>query len=248
MTDRNQPGSQEHTLGDAIATAVKMASDVTRFVTDQLTETTATVSQTVGPLVYDVVEQSTETVGKIVTPIAENPLVKFATKLPVINWFMAAVGQVDEEKVQRDVVNLKSEHSLESAEQLANRVITDTAFQAARVGFLTNIAPPLALTLFAIDITAIAALQAEMIYRIAAIYGFPPHDPARRGEVLIIWGLSTGGSSVVKTGLSVVELLPFIGTAVGITSNAAILYSLGRFACLFYEEKQRLERSPDQRL
>jgi uncharacterized protein (DUF697 family) len=239
MTDQNQSNSMQ----EAIATAVKVASEVSKAVTEQVAQATTAFGQMVSPTVYNFVEQGTETVGNFVTPIAEHPFVRYATKLPVIHWLMAALGQVDVDKVQQEVAALKQQYPLETPEQLANRVITESAFQAARIGLLTNFIPPLALMLFAVDLTAIAALQAEMIYRIAAIYGFPPQDAARRGEVLIIWGLSTGGSSLVKTGLSVVELLPLVGTAIGITSNAAILYSLGRIACLFYEEKQRSEGS-----
>lgn len=237
MIEDNRTDSQNNPVGDSIATAVKVAAELSQALTHQIAQASTTIGQTVSPALYKFVEQGTETVGGVVTPIAENPLVKYATKLPVIHWLLAALGQVDEDKVQQDVAKLRQQYPLETPEQLANRVITDAAFQAARIGLLTNFVPPLALMLFAVDLTAIAALQAEMIYRIAAIYGFPPQDSARRGEVLIIWGMSTGGSSLVKTGLSFVELLPLVGTAIGITSNAAILYSLGRVACLFYEEK-----------
>jgi uncharacterized protein (DUF697 family) len=96
----------------------------------------------------------------------------------------------------------------------------------------------LALTLFGIELAAITALQGEMVYRIAAAYGFSLKDPARRGEGLAIFGLSVGGSGTLKVGLSFVELLPVIGTVVGASSNAALLYSLGYVACRFYEAKR----------
>ena len=195
--------------------------------------------QAVADRLYQLIEQSTETVGKIVTPIAENPLIKFATKVPGISWLMAALGQVDVEKVQREVDELRRTYPLESAEQLAQRVIVETAWRAAGIGLVTNFVPPLALMLFAVDLGAIAALQAGMIYRIAAIYGFPPHEQTRRGELLAIWGLSAGGSGVLKMGLGLVELLPGIGAAVGITSDAALLYGLGYLATRFYETKQQ---------
>jgi len=53
-----------------------------------------------------------------------------------------------------------------------------------------------------------------------------------------LWGLSMGGSSVLKAGLSIVEVIPFLGAAVGIASNAALLQSLGYVAIQFYEKKQ----------
>ena len=188
--------------------------------------------------IQNMVEQGTETIGNIVTPIAENPLVKYATKLPGISWLMAALGQVNAEEVAQDVVLLQHQHPLETPEQLAQRVIADSAFRAARIGLLTNIVPPFALMLLAVDIAAVTALQAKMVYRIAAIYGFSLNEPARRGEVVALWGLSMGGSSVLKAGLSVVEVIPLLGAAVGIASNAALLQSLGYVAIQFYEKKQ----------
>ncbi|MBM0742458.1 EcsC family protein [Phormidium sp. CLA17] len=191
----------------------------------------------VSPL-HDVIEQGTETIGNVITPIAENPLVKYATKLPGVSWLMAALGQVDVEQVEQDVVALQQQYPLENPEQLAQRIISESAFKAARIGLLTNIVPPFALMLLAVDIAAVTALQAQMVYRIAAVYGFSLNEPARRGEVLALWGLSMGGSSVIKTGLSIVEVIPFLGAAVGIASNAALLHSLGHVAVQFYEKKQ----------
>lgn len=59
---------------------------------------------------YRFIEQSTETMGAIATPIAENPVVKFATKLPGINWFMAALGQVDVNLVDKAVAELRQKY------------------------------------------------------------------------------------------------------------------------------------------
>ncbi|NJR66494.1 MAG: hypothetical protein HC772_16120 [Leptolyngbyaceae cyanobacterium CRU_2_3] len=210
----------------------------------QVTAAAIHTAQAIADKMYQVIEQGTETIGMVVMPIAENPLVKFATKVPGISWLMAALGQVNVDEVERQVAVLRQTYPLESDHQLAQRIITETTWKAAGIGLATNFIPPLALALFAVDLGAIAALQAEMIYRIAAIYGFPPHDSTRRGEVLAIWGLSTTGSGILKTGLSIVELLPGIGMAVGIGSDAALLYSLGFLASRFYETKQKSASFP----
>lgn len=181
----------------------------------------------------------TETIGTVVTPIATHPFVKFATKVPGVSWLMAALGQVNLDTVQEEVESLQRNYPLDSVEALAQRVIADSARKAAGIGLAMNFVPPLALMLLAVDLGAIAALQAEMIYRIAAIYNFSLTEPARRGEVLTIWGLSTGSSGVMKAGLSVIELLPVVGAVVGSAGNASMLYGLGQVACRFYEAKER---------
>jgi uncharacterized protein (DUF697 family) len=245
MAVQGRERSYTEQMSEAIATATqvaasaaKLASEAVQVATDNMTNTSAAVGKTVGPAAQQFVEQGTETVGKIVTPIAENPLVKFASKVPGLNWLLTALGQVDVEKAQNEVDKLRQEYPLETPDQLAHRIIVDTALKAGGVGLLTNFVPPLALTLFAVDLAAVTALQAEMIYRIAAVYGFPLKDPTRRGEVLAIFGLSVGSSGVLKVGLSFVELLPIIGAVAGASNNAALIYSLGYVANRFYEAKK----------
>lgn len=227
---RDQQDAYADSISAVIATAVQTAT---------------AAGEMIGSSLYNLVEQSTETVGQIVTPIAENQLVKQATKVPGLSWLMAAIGQVNIEKVEQEVAALKQQYPLDTSEQLANRIISDVAVKAAGIGFVTNLVPPLALSLFAVDLTAVAALQAEMIYRIAAVYGFSLTDPTRRGEVVAIWGLSTGGAGFLKTGLSFVEVIPVVGTIVGPTSNAALLYSLGHMARYFYDTKKKSSDSEE---
>lgn len=227
------------TQHDGFNGLIGMAKQTSQAIADTWQTATTAVGETFGTALYQWVEQGTETVGKVVTPIATSPFIKFATKVPGASWLLAALGQVDVDAVQREVESLRHRYPLDSDEALAQRVITDAAWKAAGIGLATNFVPPLALLLLAVDFGAIAALQAEMIYRIAAIYGFSMTDSTRRGEVLAIWGLSIGSSGVVKTGLSIVELIPVVGAAAGSAGDAAMLYGLGHVACRFYEAKRR---------
>jgi uncharacterized protein (DUF697 family) len=121
---------------------------------------------------------------------------------------------------------------------LVQRTIQSAALNAAGVGLVTNLLPPMAVALFAIDIAAIATLQAEMLYRIANLYGFAADEPTRRGEVLAIYALSVGGTGVIKTFLSIPEAIPVIGAVVGASSDAALLYGLGQVANQYYAAKR----------
>ena len=205
--------------------------DVSRFVEQ--------TSQTIGDGLHDFVEQGTETIGQAVEPVVTHPITQFVTKVPGGSWLMAALGQVNVDVVQREIAELRRTYPQDTDGSLAQRVVMDTVWKAAGIGLATNFVPPLALMLLAVDLGAIAALQAEMIYRIAAIYGFAPTDPTRRGEVLAIWGLATGSSGVLKAGMSVVEVIPVLGAAVGSVGNATLLFGLGQLACQFYERKQK---------
>jgi uncharacterized protein (DUF697 family) len=200
-------------------------------------EQVAKVTDDVETNVHTFAERTTESIGRAVAPLVENPVLRSVAKLPMLRWVMAALGQVDTTIVQQEVQNLRQQQPLDTREQLAQKVIRDTTLKAGMVGLATNILPPVALSLFAVDIVAVYVLQAEMLYRIAAIYDLPLQDPARRGEVLAIYALSVGGTGVLKTALSVPELIPGIGAAVGASSDAALIFTLGQVAIRFYERK-----------
>lgn len=224
---------------DAFHNFAGFTHQTSQTIADMMKNVLTSAGDQLGTVLYEFVEQGTEKIGHVITPIANHPFIKFATKVPGVSWLMAALGQVNVEIVQQEVESLRRTYPQDSIEALAQRVIADSARKAAAIGLATNFVPPLALMLLAVDFGAIAALQAEMIYRIAAIYDFSPTEPARRGEVLAIWGLSAGSSGVMKAGLSVVELVPVLGAIVGSASDAAMLYGLGQVACRFYEAKQR---------
>jgi uncharacterized protein (DUF697 family) len=213
---------------------------LTRAAFDAFRTTAQQVAKTVDDLQNDAhqfVEQSTENIGKVVTPIAENPFLNSVTKLPMLRWFMAALGQVDIARVEQDVQNLRQQNPQKTRAELTQQIIQDSTLKAAGVGLITNIIPPVALSLMALDFAALSALQAEMLYRVAAIYELPLNEPARRGEVLTIYGLSVGGTGVLKAGLSIPEMIPVLGAVIGASSDAAILFTLGQIAARFYERK-----------
>jgi uncharacterized protein (DUF697 family) len=195
---------------------------------------------------HNFVERGTEQLGRAVTPLIENPILNSVTQLPMLRWFAAALGQVDVDRVNRDVQQLRQQHPQKTRSELSQQLIQEATLKAAGIGLATNILPPVAAVLFAVDIAALSSLQAEMIFRIAAIYDLPLKDDARRGEVLTIYGLSFGGTSLIKTGLSVAELIPGVGAVIGASSDAALLFTLGQAVARFYETKFRRTTGSEQ--
>ncbi len=95
MTAQGRESSGAEQVSEAVTTAIhvgtfaaKLAYEALRSTADNMTSTTTAVGEIVGPVALQLVEQGTETVGRIVTPIAENPLVKSAAKFPGINWLL----------------------------------------------------------------------------------------------------------------------------------------------------------------
>ena len=234
LANAEQLGGLMSAVGTQIFNKVSStAKEATNFVGNAAAEGTQTA-----------LEQTTESVGNTLHPIAENPAVDYVAKVPGLSWLTSALGRVDKEKAKADVAKLRVKHPTDSSEDLAHHIIVDSTLKAGGIGLATNIIPPIALGLFAVDLAAVAALQSEMLYRIAAAYDFDVADPARKGEALTIFALSLGTSSAVKTGLGVVELIPLVGAAVGASSNAGILYSFGIAASQFYKRKrEKIEKS-----
>jgi uncharacterized protein (DUF697 family) len=108
-------------------------------------------------------------------------------------------------------------------------------------GLVSSLVPGQALALLTIDLAATTALQTEMVYQIAATYGLDLQDPARKGEVLAIFGLALGGSKALQAGLGFLRNVPLAGAMIGAGTNATMLYTLGHAACRFYETKQSTE-------
>jgi uncharacterized protein (DUF697 family) len=187
----------------------------------------------------------TASVGQVVSPVVNLPWLQSATLIPGIRWLLAALGQVNVAAVGQQVDSLRQQYPDEGRRTLAQRVMADTALQAAGIGLATNLIPPTALALTLVDMGAVAALQATMIYQIAAIYGYSPQASDRRGEVLTIWLLSSSASSLIKSGTSGVELLPGLGAALGVATDAALIYSVGYLACRYYETKPEASSPPN---
>ncbi|PSN14707.1 hypothetical protein C7271_21450, partial [filamentous cyanobacterium CCP5] len=108
------------------------------------------------------IDRALAAVGQTADAIAHFPLIQWAKGVPGLNWLLAALGQVDENKVEQDIAELRRQHPLDTPDQLVQRVMAESAWRGAQVGLVTNIVPPVALALFAVDIGAIAALQAQM--------------------------------------------------------------------------------------
>ncbi len=183
-------------------------------------------------------EPLTASVGQVVAPVANHPFMQGLTLVPGLRWLLAALGQVNVDQVRQGVDDLRRTQPQADRRALARQVMADTTLKAAGVGLVTNLAPPLAILLSLVDVGAVAVLQATMIYRIAAIYGYSPEDSERRGEVFTVWLLSASAAGLVKSGLGLIETLPWLGTAVGVATDATLIYSVGYWACRYYETKQ----------
>ncbi|ACK70019.1 conserved hypothetical protein [Gloeothece citriformis PCC 7424] len=182
------------------------------------------------------VDDTTYKTGQTLESIANLPYLKQVSKFLKQDWFLTLLGEVDKEKIQAYVNELKNKYPLESSRQIAHRIVLERCFEAGKIGLFTNIIPPIAIFFLGLEMAAMTKLQSEMVYYIASAYNMDLHNPSRRGEVLGIFGLAFGGG-IAKAGLNVVEIIPGLGAIVGASSDAMLLAILGLTACQYYEGK-----------
>jgi uncharacterized protein (DUF697 family) len=217
-------------VGGAVGTAIGVGS--------ASVEIAVSLGEVAAKQTHKLIEQATHTAGEVVTQMSENWLIRKLAGVLNLNWLIGVSDKVDLAKAEAEVKQLQQQHPQESPSQIAHRIMLDKATKAGGIGLATSILPGEALALFAVDLAATTQLQSEMLYQIASIYGLDLKDPARKGEVLAIFGLAFGGSRLLKAaGLGLLRNVPFAGAVIGASSNATMIYSLGYAACRFYEAK-----------
>ncbi|MEC4884384.1 MAG: hypothetical protein SAL70_24130 [Scytonema sp. PMC 1070.18] len=203
-----------------------------------VTETAVGVGESAAKQTQSFLEQATQTVGNITNRLGENWLIRKLSGVLNLNWLVGASDNVNLEKAEAAVKKLQQKYPNESPSQISHRIMVEKATKAGGIGLATSVLPGVAAALLAIDLAATTELQSEMVYQIAAAYGLDLKDPARKGEVLAIFGLALGGGRLLKAaGLGLLRNVPFAGAVIGASSNATMIYSLGYAACRFYEAK-----------
>ncbi|MCW5317358.1 EcsC family protein [Nostoc sp. KVJ3] len=226
--------SSEENESSALESFITSVAHTSKVVLDTAVEVgEATVKQT-----HKLIEETTQTTGQFVNRLSENWLIRKLSGVLNLHWLINDTNLVDLEKAEAAVNKLKQKYPNELPRQIAHRIMVEKATQAATVGLTTSILPGIAIALLAIDLTATTKLQSEMLYQIASVYGLDLKDPARKGEILAIFGLALGGESLLKAaGLGLLRNVPLAGAAIAASSNATMIYSLGYAACRFYEAK-----------
>jgi uncharacterized protein (DUF697 family) len=180
--------------------------------------------------------QATDGVGHVLHMISDSPQLQELTQALQVDKFIYLIDKVDIVKAETQVKKLQQKYPNEKPGEIAHRVMMEKALYVGGSGFASSLVPGFAAAMFAVDLAATMAVQAEMVYQIACAYGLALHEPARKGEVLAIFGAALGANSALKAGLGFARNIPFAGAAIGASGNAAMLYALG-YACRFYEAK-----------
>jgi uncharacterized protein (DUF697 family) len=239
----NQPSNtstsqEEPSFLESLAKTVGGVTETITHTGKVIAGTAVDLGEVAAKQAHELISYATQEAGEVVTSVGNNWLVRRLTRFLNLDWLVGATDSVDLAQAEAAVRKLQQEYPNESPSEIAHRIMVEKATYAGGVGLASSILPGVALALLAVDLAATTKLQAEMVYQIAAVYGLDLKDPARKGEVLGIFGLGLGGSRALKAaGLGLLRNVPFAGAMIGASTNAAMLYSLGYAACRFYETK-----------
>ncbi|TVQ20489.1 MAG: hypothetical protein EA367_08475 [Leptolyngbya sp. DLM2.Bin15] len=235
MTDAGEAIAQttaqtSQKMGDTVAATGKTVSSAA----SQAAITVANLGESATQQTHQALQQTTSTVGKAVAWVTDNPVLRQTTSMLNLDWLLGITDRIDLVKAEQAVRRLEEKHPQETPRQIAHHLMVEKTLLAGGTGLAGSFIPGLAAATFTVDLMATTLLQAELVYQIAAAYGLDLQDPARKGEVLAIFGLSLGGSRALKAGLGLLKTAPVAGAIIGASSNAVMLYTLGHAACQFY--------------
>jgi len=167
--------------------------------------------------------------------ISQSPILKKLTEKFKIDWLVNAIDAVDVVSAEAQVRELQRQHPHEKPQEISHHLMVEKALLAAGSGLVSSLVPGAALALAGMDLAAMTALSAELVYQIAAAYGMDLRSSDRKKEVVAIFGLSLGSNLAIEAGVTLVSNIPLAGAVINASASAAMIYALGYGACRFYE-------------
>ncbi|UNU25777.1 hypothetical protein [Microcoleus vaginatus] len=179
--------------------------------------------------------QVPNSLGSALGLISQSPILKKLTENFKIDWLVNAIDKVDVVTAEGQVRELQRQYPHEKPQEIAHRLMVEKALLAAGSGLVSSLVPGAALALAGMDLAAMTALSAELVYQIAAAYGMDLQSSDRKGEVVAIFGLSLGSNLAIEAGVTLVSNIPLAGAVINASASATMIYALGYGACRFYE-------------
>ncbi|MEG4089915.1 restriction endonuclease [Microcoleus sp. Pol12B4] len=173
--------------------------------------------------------------GSSLVFISQSPILKKLTQKFKIDWLVNAIDAVDVVTAEAQVRELQRQYPHEKPEEIAHHLMVEKALLAAGSGLVSSLVPGVALALSGMDLAAMTALSAELVYQIAAAYGMDLRSSDRKAEVVAIFGLSLGSNLAIEAGVTLVSNIPLAGAVINASASATMIYALGYGACRFYE-------------
>ena len=187
------------------------------------------------------IETAVETLN---TAVKENPrLSDLKTQANPSAWkdlvgWLAGEANIDFPATINSVNRLQGRCKESTPYEIAHILIVHKSLQAAGVELISKtVVADILIGLAKIDLPSISKLSAEMVYQIAAIYGFSLDSEERKQEALMIFGATLLGERAINAGIDWLKLDPMKAKVLTVISKALMIYAIGNAACVFYAAK-----------
>lgn len=186
-------------------------------------------------------------------PLESNPCLKELKKTANLSswnnldqWLAESWADIDFEAAEESVIRLQRRNPGKFPYDIAHTLIVHKSLQAAGVeliGDITNKINDLLDKIFEglveISLPSICKLSAEMVYQIAAIYGFPLNFEERLMEAQIVFAVTCLGEQAINAGINWL-MYDYVTTKVlKASTKALMIYAIGNVACILYELKAK---------
>ncbi|WP_293360541.1 MULTISPECIES: hypothetical protein [unclassified Microcoleus] len=227
-------GNVAATAGDAIVNTASAVGNAAASAGSAIANTASAVGNAAASA-GSTAMQVPNFLGSALDLISQSPILKKLTEKFKIDWLVRAIDTVDVVTAEAQVRELQRQYPHEKPQEIAHRLMVEKALLAAGSGLVSSLVPGAALALAGMDLAAMTALSAELVYQIAAAYGMDLRSSDRKKEVVAIFGLSLGSNLAIEAGVTLVSNIPLAGAVINASASAAMIYSLGYGACRFYE-------------
>ncbi len=223
----------ENKAAKDIKVVAKVFED-TKKQTEQYTQVAARSVEETQRQVSQYLNQAAQGTGQVVAPLQKN-LTVFWNRYWLERLLNLIIG-LDLDKAKQEVEKIREDYPNFQPSQIAEHCIQEKVIWATATGLIGGLIPGVVL---GVDLFATSPLLVEMVYQIAVAYGFEDLEaPARKGELLAVFGLALGKEKIVHLGMGfLLKQTPIPSWAIDASTNVLMFQIVGYTACEFYEAK-----------
>lgn len=203
----------------------KSATNLSQEVTKSALQQGKAVHQEARDSIGNKLEKDRESISK---KLEENQVAKEAS-------VKAFIDKINIAEVENKVDELWEKFPYETPEKIAQRLLLQQIIRVSKNSAVTTVVPGKIAETVGIDYVAIALMEKEIIFQIAATYGFDVWHPNRKKEAFAMIDRVLRSTRSGRIVVSLSQMVPLAGQFMNVGTDAFLVYVIGNTARKFYE-------------
>ncbi|MGH7997870.1 MAG: hypothetical protein ACREPR_00150 [Brasilonema sp.] len=212
-------------LKQNIVKSVKSATEFGQDVAKSAIDRGKAAQQETRQFFGDKLEQNQESLRK---KLEENQTAKEAAA-------KVHIEQINLDEIETFVAHICTKFPKAKPEQIAQRLLRRQLLRVSRTSAVMSVVPGKMAESVGVDYVEIALIQAEIIFQIAAVYGFELQALESKDEAFAIIDRVLRANRLARIGLSATQMIPFAGGFIGTGTDTYLVYQIGNTAQQFYK-------------